>query len=286
MVPVGKTLRAGAIVALAALLVPLACARAAERLPIFDTHVHYSRGAWETYPPARVIALMDEAGVPRALVSSTPDDGTLMLHREAPGRIVPILRPYRSSADMGDWVRSQEVLDYVLGRAARGPHRGLGEFHLFDAAEADTAQVRELARLAGDRDLVLHVHSGAGAIRRLFAMQPGLKIIWAHAGMSAPPEVVREMLDSHANLWTELSFRAADVAPGGEIDPAWRALLLAHPGRFMIGTDTYVTARWAEYPALVERHRHWVSQLPPEAARAIAHGNATRLFGAGPLGSD
>ncbi len=258
-----------------------AAGTAQERLPIFDTHAHYSRDAWAPYPPARILEILSEAGVPRALVSSTPDDGTLTLYRAAPGRVVPILRPYRNRADMGDWFAREEVLDYVIERLDRGLHEGIGEFHLWSAAEANTPQMRKLAALAVSRGLILHVHAGAAPIRALFELEPNLKILWAHAGMGAPPEVVGELLDRHANLRTELSFRAGDLAPEGRLDPAWRALLLRHSDRFMIGTDTYVTPRWDTYRGLVEEHRAWLAQLPPAAARAIAYGNAVREFGAG-----
>ena len=254
---------------------------AAERLPIFDTHVHYSRNDWASYPPARILEILSAAGVPRALVSSTPDDGTLRLHEAAPGRVVPILRPYRNRADMGEWFASDAVMDYVAERLDRGLHKGVGEFHLWGAAEAKTPQMRKLAALAVARGLILHVHTGAPPIRALYEIEPDLKILWAHAGMGAPPEVVGKLLDRYPNLRTELSYRAVDIAPEGRLDPAWRALLLRHNDRFMIGTDTFVTSRWAVYRDLVDAHRAWLAQLPPEAARAIAYGNAVREFGAG-----
>jgi hypothetical protein len=270
--------------ALGALLLAIASpvpGLAAERLPIFDTHVHYSRAAWAPYPPAAVLEKFDAAGVPRALVSSTPDDGTLRLHEAAPGRVVPILCPYRDRNDMGDWFASDAVMDYLAERLDRGLHKGVGEFHLWNASEAKTPQMRRLAALAVARGLFLHIHAGHSPIRALFEVEPDLKILWAHAGMGAPPEVVGELLDSYATLRTELSFRAGDIAPGGRLDPAWRALLLRHNDRFMIGTDTYVTPRWDVYRGLIDAHRAWLAQLPPEAARAIAYGNAVREFGAG-----
>ena len=42
-----------------------------ERLPIFDTHVHYKEPAWEVYPPDTIINLLKKSGVVKALVSST-----------------------------------------------------------------------------------------------------------------------------------------------------------------------------------------------------------------------
>ncbi len=254
---------------------------AAERLPIFDTHVHYSRGVWEAFPPAAILDKLDQAGVPRALVSSTPDAGTLALHQAAPARVAPFLRPYRKPGDMANWFRDPKVVTYLNERLELNRHQGIGEFHLMDLAEAGTPEMRAVIGQAMARGLFLHVHSSAGQIAALFEIEPGLRIVWAHAGMGAPPEVIGALLDRYDTLWTELSFRAEDVAQGEDIEPDWRALLLRHADRFMIGTDTYTISRWEAYWALVEQQRTWVSQLPPEAARAIAYGNAVRLFGPG-----
>lgn len=269
----------GAATAMALLLA--APALAAERLPIFDTHVHYSRGAWEIFPPAAILEKFDRAGVPRAVVSSTPDAGTLRLHEAAPTRVAPFLRPYRTRGDMANWFRDPEVVAYLNQRLELDRHQGIGEFHLLDLADAGTPEMRAVIGQALARGLFLQVHAGAGQIEALFEIEPRLKIVWAHAGMNAPPEVIGALLDRYANLWTELSFRAGDVAQGADIAPDWRALLLRHADRFMIGTDTYVTPRWDIYRGLVDAHRAWLAQLPPEAARAIAYGNAVREFGAG-----
>jgi predicted TIM-barrel fold metal-dependent hydrolase len=256
-------------------------APAQEPLPLFDAHLHYSRPAWEVFPPGRVLEILAAAGVRRALVSSTPDDGTLRLHKAAPDRFVPILRPYRDGSDAAGWARSEEVLAHVSERIERGVYKGIGEFHLWNEEDAASPQVRRLARLAVERGVVLHVHSGAGPVRALFAHTPEARILWAHAGMSEPPGTVRELLDRHANLWTEVSFREEHIAPGGKLDPAWRALLLRHQDRFLFGTDTYTTERWGRYKELVAGHRAWLGQLPREAAERIAFRNAVRLFGAG-----
>ncbi len=272
--------RCGAAAAVA--LMPLtAPGQAVERLPIFDTHVHYSRDVWEVFPPAAILEKFEAAGVPRAVVSSTPDTGTLALHEAAPARVAPFLRPYRERGDMATWFRNPEIIAYMNARLELNKHQGIGEFHLLDLADAGTPEMREMIGQAVARGLFLHVHSGAGQIEALFEIEPRLKIVWAHAGMGAPPEVIGPLLDRYQSLWTELAFRAGDVAQGEDIEPDWRALLLRHADRFMIGTDTYTLERWEEYWALIEQQRVWVSQLPPEAARAIAFGNAVRLFGAG-----
>jgi len=48
-------------------------------VPIFDAHMHYKQEAWVPFPVSTVIELMDRSGVAMALVSSTPDEGTIML---------------------------------------------------------------------------------------------------------------------------------------------------------------------------------------------------------------
>lgn len=84
-------------VALAAFTLSLGAASAEEKLPIFDTHLHYSGDAGTILTPAQVAALLKEGNVPRALLSSTPNDGTIILNELDPGQFVPFLRPYRNA---------------------------------------------------------------------------------------------------------------------------------------------------------------------------------------------
>ena len=136
--------------------------------------------------------------------------------------------------------------------------------------------------MAVERNSLLHVHAGAEPVRRLFSIEPDLRILWAHAGMSTAPDEVRRMLEAHANLWADVSFRGGDILQGDVLHPAWKNLLLAHPQRFMIGSDTYTNSRWEAYEAIIAGHREWLALLPPAAAKAIAHGNALRVLGVKP----
>ncbi len=247
----------------------------ASDLPIFDTHLHYSRNSWDQFPPEAVLSLLDRGGVQRAFVSSTPDDGTIRLFEAAPDRIVPVLRPYRESGDRGGWHRDPTVAAYLEGRLQRGVYRGIGEFHLA-GAEARSPVVREVAELARREKLFLHCHCDDEAVEILLGLAPDVAVLWAHAGMSSGPDVVGRLVDAHPRLSVELALRS-DVAPGGRLDPAWRALFLRHPDRFMVGTDTWVPSRWPELPAVQDATRAWLRQLPPDVARRLASTNAERL---------
>src|SRR5206468_10002039 len=76
-------------------------ASARAEYPIFDAHIHFSQPDWDAYPPERALSILARAGVRRAIVSSTPDDGTLKLYDCAPASIVPFLRPYRTRGELG-----------------------------------------------------------------------------------------------------------------------------------------------------------------------------------------
>jgi Amidohydrolase len=248
-------------------------------LPIFDTHIHYSAPDWVEYPPDRILGILGQAGIKRALVSSTPDDGTLTLYAKDPKRVVPILRPYRTRDDIGHWWQDPAVLAYVQERLQknRGVHKGIGEFHLF-GGQTGTFVVKRIAELAVQENIYLHAHSDELAIIELFTLEPRLKIIWAHAGMSSGPQAVDALLDRYPNLWVDLAIRNGDVAPGGTLDPGWRAVFLRHPDRFLAGTDTWITSRWEALPGSVTEVRGYLSQLPRDVAEKIAFKNAERLF--------
>jgi len=188
---------------------------AVEELPVFDAHMHYKQDAWGPYPVKTVIELMDKSGVAMALVSSTPDDGTIRLWEYAPERIVPELRPYHDGAGSSNWTKAQGMEAYLADRLARYPHQGIGEFHIHRLDMEDRPLLAAVAALAKARDVPLHIHSGAEPVRFFFGLDPGLTIVWAHAGMSEPAEVVGQMLDTHPTLYADTSFREHDILGDG-----------------------------------------------------------------------
>jgi len=248
----------------------------AAELPIFDAHIHYSHDTRAALPEKSAIAILRKAGVTRALVSSSDDDGTQALYQAAPDLIIPELRPYRVRSDISTWMRDEAIVTYVEERLKRYRYVAIGEFHVY-GADADLPVVRRMVQLARERKLLLHMHSDADAVERVFKQDPGARVLWAHAGF-APPREVREMLRRHKNLWCELSWRT-DHAPGGKLNPEWRPLLLEMPDRIMVGTDTPSPERWQYILEHARLARSWLSELPADVSEKIAWHNGEALFG-------
>src|SRR4029453_1889106 len=172
---------------------------AAIELPIFDAHVHYSHDAWDNLPPKDAIAIVRKAGLKRALVSSSGDEGTQRLVAEAPNLVLPSLRPYRSRGDVSTWVRDDTVIAFLEERLRSQRYVAIGEFHLY-GADAEMPVPRRMVALAKQYQLVLHAHSDVEAVERLFRQDPGACILWAHSGFEQP-SAVRDLPRKHKNLW-------------------------------------------------------------------------------------
>ncbi len=250
-------------------------------LPIFDAHLHYSHDAWERLAPREAAALLRQAGLKRAMVSSSSDEGTQRLYAEAPDLVLPVLRPYRTRSELSTWARDESVIGHLEQRLARYRYVGLGEYHVF-GADADLPVMRRVVQLARERGLLLHSHSDAEAVDRQFAQWPEARILWAHAGFDSA-EKVRAMLRRYPRLSCDLAFRSdhASVGAGGAtIDPAWREAFLEFPDRFLVGTDTFTPERWFYVVEHARWSRAWLAQLPAEVAERIAWRNGEALVGA------
>ncbi len=252
----------------------LAVARADDKRPLVDAHIHYSHDTWDPIPPAEAIKVLRQAGLKKAFVSSSSDDGTQMLHKAAPDLVVPVLRPYRRRGEIGTWVRDPSIVPHVEARLKANTYAGIGEFHVF-GADADLAVMRRLVELAKERKIFLHAHSDADAVERIFKQDPDARVLWAHSGFDQPDNV-RAMLAKHKMLWADLAFRN-DYAPYGKLDPAWKRLLLDFPDRFMVGTDTPSPERWYYVVEHAKFSRGWLAELPADVADNIAFRNAERL---------
>lgn len=196
--------------------------------------------------------------------------------------------------------------------------------HPYEFVPADHPLLLALADLAAERNVPVELHLDAvdgdrpppprfavppnppvlrdtlGGLQRLLAHNPRAKIVWAHGGsdpvggMSAAR--LGSLLDAHDNLYVSLRIHG-ETAPtqnkvfsAGGLDPAWAALLARHAGRFMIGSDSFMTtlrgggpgAQFAERNApKLAATNHFLSLLPPGTQRRIAVENAEQIYGLG-----
>ncbi len=290
--------------------------------PLFDAHLHYNEGAWNgQHPLADVLARMQKSGVKAIVANSRPNDGSKALAaspetRKAGVTVVPFIRLYRNRADYDSWFKDEAIYDMVLAEFARGvagdqagPFKGIGEFHLYDSANANGAVAKKLMVFAAKNKLAVLAHVDDTAIDLLMAHATDARLIWAHTGIGgAPVSRVDELFKKYPQLMGELSYRPGlTCSEGGKLDagppqgerapsggserhevrkrggpylcPEWRTLLLKYPGRFMIGSDTWVNQRWQYYEELMKGYRVWLGDLPPDVARKIGWSNGADLFG-------
>jgi hypothetical protein len=284
------------LAACSAVAVPSAFAQTPYAGPLFDTHLHYNQEAWDgntgPYPPAEALARMQRNNVKAIIANSRPNAGTQTLAaaretREAGVAVVPFVRLYRNRDDYSNWFRDETIHEMVQAELARGtasgPYRGIGEFHLYESANANGPVAKKLIALAERQKLTVLAHVDDVAIDLLMANAPSkgqsLRLIWAHTGIGgAPIERVQALLERYPLLMGELSYRPGLTCEAGKLCPEWRALLLKYPDRFVVGSDTWVNQRWSAYDEIMRGYRTWLGDLPPDVAQRIAWGNAAALF--------
>ena len=253
-----------------------ACAARAAELPIFDAHVHYSHDAWDNLPPKEAIAILRRAGITRALVSSSGDEGTQRLVAEAPDLVLPSLRPYRTRGDIATWVRDESVVRVSRGSprpAALRRHRRVPPVRrrCRSAGAAAHGGAREAARSRAACPFRSPTRSSACSARTRRRASSGR----TRASSARRPSA--RCSRKHRNLWCDLAFRSEQGA-GGKVPAEWRALFTEFPDRFMVGTDTYTPERWHYIVEHAAWSRAWLADLPPPLAERIAWRNADALF--------
>ncbi len=261
--------------------------------PLLDAHLHYNEEAQSPHPLADVLSRMQRNGVRAIVANSRPNDGTknLAAAKEQTAKagvtVIPFIRLYRNRADYDNWFRDETIYTMVLDELSRGTasgaYKGIGEFHLYDSGNANGPVATKLMKLAEEKQLAVLAHVDDVAIDMLMAHTPSkgkkIRLIWAHTGIGgAPVERVRALMRRYPGLMGELSYRPGLTADNGQLSPDWRALVLEFPGRFMIGSDTWVNQRWLYYDDLMKGYRTWLGGLPADVARKVAWENGAALF--------
>jgi len=141
------------------------------------------------------------------------------------------------------------------------------------------------------------------AFERLLKHNPKSKIVWAHAGSDPIGEMTAELIgglmDRYENLYASLRIKRSSgrmqnlVFYDDGLDGDWLEVLKRHPDRFVIGTDTFFIPPKVpeDHPLRIlgthneetlEATVAFLSLLPPDLARKIAHENAIRIYNLGP----
>ncbi len=261
------------------------------RGPLFDAHLHYNEEAWQSaHTLDDALGRLQRSGVRAIVANSRPNDGTKTLaaaraQTAAAGvMVVPFIRLYRNRDDYSGWFKDPSIYEMVLRELAAGtpsgPYRGLGEFHLYDSANANGPVARQLMQLAQDKGLVVLAHVDDTAIDLLMAHAPNARLVWAHTGIGgAPAGRVRSLLQRYPLLMGELSYRPGLTEGAGRLSAEWKALLSEFPTRFLVGSDTWVNQRWQGYEGLMQEAREWLGDLDAATARRIAWDNGAALYG-------
>lgn len=270
--------------------------------PVVDMHLHYKWSQQDVTTPEAALRALDMEQIVLGVVIGTPAELALLLAAREPTRIVPIYSPYRAGGDWYRWASDPEVVSRTRSALASGHYYGIGELHLvggFAPRSASGSVVSELLQLAEQYAVPVMLHtefSRPGPMLALCKDHPRTQIIWAHAGAILPPAQVATVLAACDNVMAGLAardpWRFVDhpiTDKRGQLLPAWRALLLQYPDRFMVGSDPVwpvdqldrwdeADSGWQELDRFWDFHRRWLAQLPDEVAARIACRNAAALF--------
>ena len=145
--------------------------------------------------------------------------------------------------------------------------------HWCDADDAARVEVRNPAT---GKSIGSVPDMGAAETRRAIDAAAQALPAWSARTAGERAKLLRRLHDEMLAQREDLAVLL--TCEGGKLCPEWRALILKYPGRFMIGSDTWVNERWDRYDELMKGYRVWLGDLPADVARKIAWDNAAGLF--------
>jgi len=296
--------------------------------PIFDAHGHM--GA--SFEPSTISHVMQSNNVTHQVLMARyypgptggkdlpgSDELSLKMATSHPGRFFPLVGMQRPELTGSQKWRSpppdiEALLMETERKLASGHFYGIGEvivrhfaYTTGPHAELDhpifstfTRRLSEIA-LRFDVPIVIHMEGEPGLVAdfsRLIGEYGGVRYVWAHNCGRSRAEVIRSMLEKHANLFCDLASMTnlprqnygngsprmesytALMEDGGAFFPDMKRIFEDFPDRFTIGMDVAHAPgmNLRNYSRRVNRFRQLLGQLSPKTARLIAEGNARRIF--------
>jgi predicted TIM-barrel fold metal-dependent hydrolase len=257
-----------------------------------------------------IIRRMDAAGVCRTILAARagrkPGEVADFATRH-PRRIVPSVRTKSAAFDKnpGNWRK------FVQAQLNSGRFRAMAEILLYHAEKGNKApEVRAYpeddrvkfvlaAAVEHGWPFVVHIEFASlsppererfmAGLETLLREYPELQFLLNHMGQLQPPEAAR-LIRAHANVHLLTAHTTSAITrqsrepwtqmfAGERLAPDWKALMLAHPDRFVFALDNVWYQHWdAFYLEQVNQWRQALADVPPSVAHAVAHGNAERLW--------
>lgn len=279
-------------------------------IPLIDAHSQMARGLDES----KIIPLMDKAGVRVTLLSARNDrdpSEVLAFAAKHPDRIIPMVRT-KGKAFNHNKPKFYELMEKQL---VMPQFKGMAEVLLYHAQKGNKAP--EIAVFPDDPQadfsletcrergwpFIAHIEFKASKgkrstfMKKLKAMldaNPDHPFVLIHMGQLEPDDAAR-LLKAHGNLHFMTSHcNPVSIKGGGQpwinmfkgksIAPKWQALMKQYPDRFVLAFDNVWPEFWGDF--YLDQARLWqkaLSELPPDVAHAVAHGNAERLWKLKPM---
>jgi predicted TIM-barrel fold metal-dependent hydrolase len=283
------TALAGLVLGLAVLVVQSMGAAAAEYTgPLIDAHAHVPNAtAIDVYVAAmkrhnvRKVVLLGVGGL-------QPREGEWI---EGAAKKYPDLVAVGVRVPDPTNMAAAGQLDVEL---ARTKARVMGEAHIRHVEQKierdpSAPAFMQILQLSAQRGVPIVIHddltpAASASLEAALAAHRQATIVLAHAG-GAKPAALEGLLARNANLMIDLSGMHFERTPAlakekGPLDPAWKALIVKRPDRFLIGLDVWA-ARLFE-PATLDRLLTWtrrvLGELPPETAELVGWKNAATLY--------
>lgn len=280
---------------------------AAAELYFVDAH---SQVGADVSDLALIIRRMDAAGVYRTILAARSDrkPGEVADFAERhPIRIVPSVRIKSDAFDKNpeNWRK------FIQAQLNSGRFQAMAEVLLYHAQKGNKApevrtspddnRVKFLLAAAEQRGwpFVVHIEFASlvptereqfmTGLETLLRKHPQLPFLLNHMGQLQPSEADR-LITAHANFYLLTAHTTTVITresrepwthmfSDDHLTPDWKALILAHPDRFVFALDNVWNQHWDSfYLDQANQWRRALADVPPSVAHAVAHGNAERLW--------
>jgi predicted TIM-barrel fold metal-dependent hydrolase len=267
--------------------------------PFADIHIHFNWDQKEVTSAREVVERLRAHNTVLVQVSSTPTRLALELADAAGPWVLPYFSPYLTESHRSIWAFDENVVTQAEKGLASGRYKGIGELHMYPdfGFRRENKVFNGLLELAARYQVPFLIHTAASS-HLFFApvcqKYPQVRFLWAHAGNRLQPDAIDQLMQKCPNLWAEVSARDpwrydSLTDSDNRLLPGWHELFIKYQDRFMTGTDPvwgsndenrWVNAdeAWDHYTQIIEWHRFWLKQLPPEVEEKIRLTNARNFF--------